>query len=105
MLKASKHEATFKIRNRLRPVGDYHVDRRQVQASQGVQPRRTNPPIRTLERNSAKRVKVKFVSCPAKLVRAKWECLIQCNERREFELSVLVLHRRGYTRSHSEHGS
>jgi hypothetical protein len=25
MLKASKHEATFKIRNRLRPVGDDHV--------------------------------------------------------------------------------
>ena len=40
----------------MRPVGDDHVDGRQVEAQQCVEPRRTNPPIRTLERNCESRV-------------------------------------------------
>src|SRR3989344_2243276 len=43
-LKASKRETNSKIRNRLRLVGDDHVDRHQVEAQQCVQPRCTNPP-------------------------------------------------------------
>ena len=44
MLKASKHEAIFKIRFPLRVVEDYDVDRLQVYNSD-VEPSNTNSPI------------------------------------------------------------
>ena len=44
MLKASKHEAIFKIRFPLRVVGDYYVDRLQVY-NRNVEPSNTNCPI------------------------------------------------------------
>ena len=44
MLKASKHEASSKIRSRHRAVADYDVDRPQVQAWRHVQPSGTNCP-------------------------------------------------------------
>ena len=44
MLKASKHEAIFKIRFPLRVVEDYYVDRLQVY-NRNVEPSNTNCPI------------------------------------------------------------
>ena len=45
MLKASKHEASFKIRFLLRVVEDYNVDRLQVY-NRDVKPSNTNSPYR-----------------------------------------------------------
>ena len=54
MLKASKHEASRKIRSRLRAVGDYDVDRLQVQGRQRPEPSSTNRPRAFSRRNKTR---------------------------------------------------
>ena len=66
MLKASKHEACFKIRSHKRAVGDYDVDRPQVQAWRHVQPSGTNSPTSARRNKRASREALQVKVLPAK---------------------------------------